>query len=114
MDGIDLSSDCVGDNLRVCFFSHVLSSLQGALACEVLRARESEICKLYFTSEKARVNSLARIKMRFIKLFVLVLRIFDCVAAIKFLDIREHKAQRRNKRRRRFIRVIQLKSELNC
>ena len=59
MDGIDLSSDCVGDNLRVCFFSHVLSSLRGALAWEVLRARESEICKLYFTSEKVRVNALA-------------------------------------------------------
>lgn len=71
MDGIDLSSDCVGDNLRICFFSHVLSSLRGALAWEVLRARESEICKLYFISEKARVNALERIKMRFIDSFVL-------------------------------------------
>ena len=71
MDGIDLSPDCVGDNLRVCFFSHVLSSLRGALALEVLIARESEICKLYFTSEKARVNALDRIKIRFIDSFVL-------------------------------------------
>ena len=59
MDGIDLSSDCVGDNLRVCFFLHILSFLRGALAWKVLRARESEICKLYFTSEKVRVNALA-------------------------------------------------------